>query len=98
MTAVRDEGFHLLDIPDVVLVPEAFHRFTRLRIAPVRQFSIAMNGVVPASLQLAADRRLARAGKAFDQVVPLAHASRIVIRRDEATILVRPLPSAILTW
>ena len=74
MTPVGDQGFHLLDIPDVVLVSEAFHRFTGFRIAPVRQLAVAMNGLVAAALQLIADGSLPGAGKAFDQIIPLAHA------------------------
>ena len=74
MTWVGDQGSHLLDIPDVVLVPEAFRRFTSFRIAPVRQLAVAVNGVVAAALQLLTDGGLAGAGKAFDQIIPPAHA------------------------
>src|SRR5688572_23147629 len=73
MTLVGDQGSHLLYIPDVVLVPEAFHRFTSFRIAPVRQLAVAMNGVVAPALQLVAHGSLAGAGKALDEVVPPAH-------------------------
>ena len=72
MTPVGDEGSHLLDIPDVVLVCEAFHRFTGVRIAPVGQLAVAMNGVIAAALQLIANGRLSGARKAFDQVIPPA--------------------------
>ena len=50
VTPVGDQGSHLLHIPDVVLVCEAFHRFTSFRIAPVSQLAVAMNGVVAAAL------------------------------------------------
>jgi hypothetical protein len=50
----------------VVLVSEAIHRFTSFRIAPVSQLAVAMNGVVPAALQLITNGSLAGAGKAFD--------------------------------
>ena len=73
MTPVGDQGSHLLYIPDVVLVSEAFHRFTSFRIAPISQLAVAVNGVVAAPLQLIANGSLARAGEAFDQIVPPAH-------------------------
>ena len=66
MTSVGDQGSHLLHIPDVVLVCEAFHRFTSFRIAPVSQFAVAMNGVVAAALQLITYGSLAGARMAFD--------------------------------
>src|SRR5690606_31079771 len=64
LTPVGDPCTDFLDVPDVVLVPEAFHRFTRFGISPVRQFAITMDGVVAAALQLVTDGRLASAGKA----------------------------------
>ena len=73
MTPVGDQGSHLLYIPDVVLVSEAFHRFTSLRIAPVSQLAVAMYGVVAAALQLITNGSLAGAGQALDQIVPPAH-------------------------
>jgi len=73
MTPVGDQGSHLLNIPDVVLVAEAFHRLTSFRIAPVSQLAVAMNGVVAAALQLITNRSLAGAGKALDEIVPPAH-------------------------
>jgi hypothetical protein len=63
MTPVGDQGSHLLYIPDVVLVSEAFHRFTSFRIAPVSQLAVAMNGVVAAALQFITNGSLAGAGK-----------------------------------
>ena len=50
MTSVGDQGSHLPDIPDVVLVSDAFPRITTFRVAPVRQLAVAMNGVVAAAL------------------------------------------------
>jgi hypothetical protein len=76
MTPVGDQGSHLLYIPDVVLVSEAFHRFTSFRIATISQLAVAMNGVVASSLQFIANRSLAGAGKAFDQIIPDAHRDR----------------------
>ena len=73
MALVGDQGSHLVYIPDMVLVSEAFHRFTSFRIAPVSQLAVAMNGVVPAPLQLITNGSLAGSGKAFDQIVPPAH-------------------------
>ena len=73
MTPVGGQGSHLLYIPDVVLVSEAFHRFTSFWIAPVSQLAVAMNGVVAATLQLITDGGLAGAGKAFDKIIPTAH-------------------------
>ena len=69
----RRQGFYFVYIPDVVLVSEAFHRFTSFRIAPVSQLAVAMNGVVAAPLQFIANGSLAGAGKAFDQIIPPAH-------------------------
>jgi len=74
MTPVGDQGSHLLDIPDVVLVSEAFHRFTGFRIASISQLAVAMDGVVAAALQLITNGSLTGAGKAFDQIIPPAHA------------------------
>jgi len=58
----------------VVLVTAAHHRFTSFRIALISQLPVAMNGVVAAPLQFIANGSLAGAGKAFDQIVPPAHA------------------------
>jgi len=73
MTPVGDQVSHLLYVPDVVLVSEAFHRFAGFRITPVCQLAVAMNGVVAAALQLITNRSLAGAGKPFDQIIPPAH-------------------------
>jgi len=74
MAPVGDQRSHFLHVPDVVLVSDAFHRFASLRIAPIRELAVAMDGVVPAALQLIANGSLAGAGKAFDQIIPPAHA------------------------
>ena len=47
MTGVGDQGSHLLYIPDVVLVSEAFHRFTGFRIAPVSQLAVRRHSAAP---------------------------------------------------
>jgi len=73
MGLVGDQGFDLVDVPDVMLVRKAIERFTGFRIALIRQYAVAMNGVVAAPPQLVADRRLAGAGNPFDQIVPDAH-------------------------
>jgi len=57
----------------VVLVCATVSRLAGLRIAPISQLTVAMNGVVAAALQLIAHGRLAGAGKAFDEIVPPAH-------------------------
>ena len=85
MGPVGDQGSHLLDIPDVVLVSEAVPRLTGLRIAPVRQLPIAVDGVVAPALQLIADGGLAGAREPLDQVVPLAHRWRILALIGEWT-------------
>ncbi|GAA0806932.1 VOC family protein [Spirilliplanes yamanashiensis] len=43
------------------------------RVALVRRLAVAVHGVVAAALQFVADRRLAGAGDALDQIVPDAH-------------------------
>ena len=60
-------------MPNVVLVCEAFHRFTSFGIASISQFAVTMNGMVAAPLQFIADRSFAGAGNAFNQIVSNAH-------------------------
>ena len=50
-------------------------RPTGVRIALVGQFAVTVDGLVTASLQLLADRRLAGAGDALDEKVPCAHSA-----------------------
>ena len=52
-------------------------RFTGFRIALVSQFAVTVNGLVAAPLQFIADRSLAGARKALDQIVSDAHCWRI---------------------
>src|SRR5207247_2002509 len=67
--------------PDMVLRPEdgrvllgeGVNWPASFRIALVRQFPVTMNGVVAATLQFCADRGLACAGNAVDQVIASAH-------------------------
>jgi len=60
-------------MPNVVLVCEAFRRFTGFGIASISQFAVTMNGMVAAPLQFIAHRSFAGAGKAFNQIISPAH-------------------------
>ena len=70
--------FHGVHIPDVVSVHggacDSRNRFTCLGIALVGKLAVAVDGVVTPPPQLIADRRLAGAGAALDEVVLSAHA------------------------
>ncbi len=59
--------------PDVVVVSGAIRRFTSFRIALISQLAVTMNCMVAASLQFIADRGLASAGEAFNQIIRGAH-------------------------
>ena len=76
-TLVGNEGSYPVQAPHMMLVRAAGHRFTRSRVTLIGQFRIAVDRVVAASLQLPADRRLPRAGHAFNEVVPDAHGRMI---------------------
>ena len=60
-------------MPNVVLVRQLIGRLTGFRIALVSQFTVTMNGMVAAPLQFIADRSLAGARKAFNQIISNAH-------------------------
>jgi hypothetical protein len=70
---VGDQGSYFIYMPNVVLVCEAFPRFTSFGIASISQFAVTMNGMVAAPLQFIARRSFAGAGNAFNQIVSNAH-------------------------
>ena len=82
VTAVREQGFDLLYIPNVVLVPPVdavrsvragVEPFTGLWITQIGQFLVAVHDMVTAPPQLLGHSGFAGAGDAFDQVVFDAH-------------------------
>ena len=81
MALVSDQGCDLVHVPDVVPVQElcsfgvvaSVQPLAGLRIAPVGQFAIALDGVQTAPLQLIADRGLPGARPALDEIVANAH-------------------------
>jgi hypothetical protein len=82
---VGDAGLYFIYMPNVVrgnegrraLVRAAIRRCTGFRMALIGQFPVTMNGMVAAPLQFGADRRLAGAGNACNQIIPHAHGWRI---------------------
>lgn len=56
-------------MPNVVFVCEAIRRFTGFQIASISQFAVTMNGMVATPPQFIADRSLAGAGNAFNQII-----------------------------
>jgi hypothetical protein len=70
---VGDQGFYSVHVSDVVLVRQAIRRFTSFRVALISQFGVTIDGIVTASLQFFANRSLAGAGNALNQIVSDAH-------------------------
>jgi hypothetical protein len=69
MALIGQQSSDLIDVPDVVLVGRAIQRCTGSRITLIGELSVAMDGVVATPLESIADRRLARAGNAFDEIL-----------------------------
>src|SRR3954453_23332419 len=63
---VRGQGFHSVDIPEVVLVPPTHNRLPGFRVALVGPLAGAMNGLVAPPLEFIANGSLAGPGQAFD--------------------------------
>ena len=73
MALVGHQRPDLVHVPKMMRVGKPFHGFSRLWIALVSQFSVTIYRMTPAPSQFVADRRLARAGNPFDQIVSDTH-------------------------
>ena len=84
VTAIRNQGANLVDVPQVVLVSKGHMVLTALicrmskgltsyRIALIRKLSVTVDDMVPTKLQLCCNRGLACSGDAFNQKISDAH-------------------------
>jgi hypothetical protein len=79
---IRSESPNLVHVPYVMLMSVAWQLLATYWVTLVSEFSIAVNCMIAATAQLAADSRLTRAGHAFDQVVSSAHATYLAYVRN----------------
>lgn len=68
---------HTPDVPDVVLVRSGIGRFTSRGVALVREFPVAVDGLVATPVQFSAHRGLPRSGDALDEIVADTHQGSI---------------------
>jgi len=71
------KGFDLVHPPKVVLVRTTLHRSPGSRVALVRELAVTVNGLVAATPELVADRRLAGTRNTLNEIVPSTHRRKI---------------------
>lgn len=71
-------------MPNMVLMRGGVRRFTGFRIALISEFPVAINGMIATPPQFFADRSLASAGNAFNQIISHAHGQMIHNMSDNA--------------